>query len=181
MLVKTEVYEDDGDVRFGEGGLEQMELDVKPELKREQPEEFIPSRVRPRLDIGRRDVEDGGEDGVVLRCPKCSITYRSRASMKNHTSVCKGGKDQNAVDPLSDSDNDAAFPQTSKTVVVDDEMRNTIRILEQSCFRLEGEDDKQRVPNRRRPSKAKGRTKTNFTPRGNFGLECDCSSNFSCG
>ena len=32
---------------------------------------------------------EGG--GLLLRCPKCSITYRSRASMKNHTAVCKAG------------------------------------------------------------------------------------------
>ena len=44
-----------------------------------------------------------------------------------------------------------------KTVVVDDEMRNTIRILEQSCFGLE-EEDKHGDPKRRKlPSMTKGR------------------------
>ena len=104
MLVKTEVHEDEGDIGdlfgFGGGGPElESEPERNPELKRERPEEeeFIPSRVRPRLDARLQKEDDGGEEGVaILRCPKCSITYRSHASMKNHTAVCKAGKDPDA-------------------------------------------------------------------------------------
>ena len=100
MFVKTEVYEGDGDV--GGGGLEQetelgLEHETKPHVtpkfKREITQDFIPSRVRPKLDA---KLEGGGGEGVLLRCPKCSITYRSRASMKNHIAVCKAGKDPGA-------------------------------------------------------------------------------------
>ena len=100
MLVKTEVFEDDGDVGdlcgFGGGGGpgEEPETDTKqemPELKHEPALKFIPSRVRPSLDsrFEKDAIATGEEGGGLLRCPKCSITYRSRASMKNHTAVCK--------------------------------------------------------------------------------------------
>ena len=89
MLVKTEVLEEDGTVGEDLCGL--AKVAEKPELKLELPPNFIPSRVRPKLQVAR--VEGGGEEGggLLLRCPKCSITYRSRASMKNHTAVCKAG------------------------------------------------------------------------------------------
>ena len=82
MLVKTEVLEEDGKLCVLAG---EPEVAVKPQVKLELPPNFIPSRVRPKLEAR---VEGGG---LLLRCPKCSITYRSHASMKNHTAVCKAG------------------------------------------------------------------------------------------
>ena len=104
MLVKTEVLGEDGSV-----GDDLCELaEKKPELKLELPPNFIPSRVRPKLQAA--GVEGGGEEGggLLLRCPKCSITYRSHASMKNHTAVCKAGapeKDCDAGAKLREANN----------------------------------------------------------------------------
>ena len=94
MLVKTEVLGEDGSV--GED-LCGAEVEVKPELKLELPPHFIPSRVRPKLQAA--GVEGGG---LLLRCPKCSITYRSHASMKNHTAVCKAGVPEKNCDAGTD-------------------------------------------------------------------------------
>ena len=96
MLVKTEVLGEDGSVGEDLCGL--VEVAVKTELKLELPPKFIPSRVRPKLQAA--GVEGGGEEGggLLLRCPKCSITYRSHASMKNHTAVCKAGAPEKDCD-----------------------------------------------------------------------------------
>ena len=107
MLVKTEVLEEEdcniGDIsEFGGGGIErEMDQDLKPQeepdIKQEQPQEFIPSRVRPKLDSRFAKDNTTCDEGGLLRCPKCSITYRSSASMKNHIAVCKAvKKDPNA-------------------------------------------------------------------------------------
>ena len=107
MLVKTEVLEEDGSVGLSDG---LPEVAIKPQLKLELPPNFIPSRVRPKLEAR---VEGGG---LLLRCPKCSITYRSHASMKNHTAVCKAGIAEKDCDARSRSGKPGSVRQAKEGI-----------------------------------------------------------------
>ncbi len=69
-----------------------------------QKSELIIVKVEPLAFLKNEDEEDWSkcpkDDFPIVeesnKCPKCSISYKSKASMKNHIQVCKS-EDQNQV------------------------------------------------------------------------------------
>ena len=56
---------------------------IKTEKATDQTE-FIVVKVEP-IDLSDFETSSGDDN----RCPKCGISYKSKASMKNHIQVCK--------------------------------------------------------------------------------------------
>ena len=69
-----------------------------------QKSELIIVKVEPLAFLKTEDEDDWNkspkDDFQIIeesnKCPKCSISYKSKASMKNHIQVCKS-EDQNQV------------------------------------------------------------------------------------